>query len=51
MPFVIKYPKEIPAGKRIDDIILNIDFPSFYWIMQLFTTGFISRKEFRKNLS
>ena len=28
MPFVIKYPKEIPAGKRIDDIILNIDFPS-----------------------
>ena len=26
--FVIKYPNEIPAGKRIDDIILNIDFPS-----------------------
>lgn len=28
MPFVIRYPKEIPAGKRIDDIILNIDYPS-----------------------
>jgi arylsulfatase A-like enzyme len=28
MPFVIKYSKEIPANKRIDDIILNIDFPS-----------------------
>lgn len=28
MPFVIRYPKEIPAGKRIDDLILNIDFAS-----------------------
>ena len=28
MPFVIRYPKEIPAGKRVEDIILNIDFPS-----------------------
>ncbi|MDT0552683.1 sulfatase family protein [Urechidicola vernalis] len=28
MPFVIRYPKEIEGGKRIDDIILNIDFPS-----------------------
>ena len=26
MPFVIRYPKEIKAGQRIDDIILNIDF-------------------------
>lgn len=26
MPFVIRYPKEIPAGTRNDDIILNIDF-------------------------
>ncbi|MEI6866600.1 sulfatase [Flavicella sp.] len=26
MPFVIRYPKEIGAGKRLDDIILNIDF-------------------------
>lgn len=28
MPFVIRYPKEIKGGQRIDDIILNIDFPS-----------------------
>lgn len=26
MPFVIRYPKEIEAGQRIDKIILNIDF-------------------------
>ncbi|MDR2917085.1 MAG: sulfatase [Tannerella sp.] len=26
MPFVIRYPKEIPAGTRNDDIILNTDF-------------------------
>ncbi len=26
MPFVIRYPREIPAGKRNSDMILNIDF-------------------------
>lgn len=26
MPFVIRYPKEIPAGKRNSDLILNVDF-------------------------
>lgn len=26
MPFVIRYPKKIPAGKRLKDLILNIDF-------------------------
>lgn len=26
MPFVIRYPKKIGKGQRIDDIILNIDF-------------------------
>ncbi|MBL7970931.1 MAG: sulfatase [Prolixibacteraceae bacterium] len=30
MPFVICYPKEIKGGKRIDDIILNIDFPALF---------------------
>ncbi|MEL6253691.1 MAG: sulfatase [Bacteroidota bacterium] len=30
MPFVIRYPKEIPAGTQIDDIILNIDFPALF---------------------
>jgi len=28
MPFVIRYPKEIPAGTRNRDIILNVDFAS-----------------------
>ncbi|SOE23913.1 Arylsulfatase A [Spirosomataceae bacterium TFI 002] len=28
MPFVICYPKELNKGTRIEDIILNIDFPS-----------------------
>lgn len=28
MPFVIRYPKEIPAGTRNNDIILNVDFAS-----------------------
>ncbi|MBJ6368724.1 sulfatase family protein [Snuella sedimenti] len=30
MPFVIRYPKEIHGGQRIDDIILNIDFPALF---------------------
>lgn len=30
MPFVIRYPKEIEGGSRIDDIILNIDFPALF---------------------
>jgi arylsulfatase A-like enzyme len=30
MPFVIRYPKEIEAGKRLDDIILNIDFAALF---------------------
>ena len=30
MPFVMRYPKEIKAGSKNDDIILNIDFPSLF---------------------
>lgn len=30
MPFVIRYPKEIRGGQRIDDIVLNIDFASLF---------------------
>ena len=26
MPFVIRYPDKVPAGKRLDDLILNVDF-------------------------
>lgn len=30
MPFVIRYPKEIPAGKRNKDIIENVDFSALF---------------------
>jgi len=30
MPFVIRYPKEIKGGRRIDDIIENIDFAALF---------------------
>ncbi|WP_406683789.1 sulfatase [Seonamhaeicola sp. MEBiC1930] len=30
MPFVIRYPKEIPAGKRNSDIIENADFSALF---------------------
>jgi len=51
MPFVIRYPKEIPAGKRLDDIILNIDFAALfadYANVQIPST--MQGKSFRKNL-
>ena len=51
MPFVIRYPKEIPPGKRVKDIILNIDFPSllldYAGIPQ---PGQFQGESFRKNL-
>ncbi len=51
MPFVIRYPKEVPAGKRIDDIILNIDFSALladYAGAKL--PASFQGKSFRKNL-
>lgn len=30
MPFVIRYPKEIPAGSRLADIIENVDFSALF---------------------
>lgn len=30
MPFVIRYPKEIPTGTRNDDIIENVDFSALF---------------------
>lgn len=30
MPFVICYPKELKGGQRVDDFVLNIDFPSLF---------------------
>ncbi len=51
MPFVIRYPKEIPAAKRVKDIILNIDFPSLLLDYAGIPkpVGF-QGKSFRKNL-
>ena len=51
MPFVIRYPKEIPSGKRVKDIVLNIDFPSLFldYAGADPPTGFQGRS-FRKNL-
>jgi len=51
MPFVIRYPKEIPAGKRIDDIILNIDFPALFAdYAGIKLPSSVQGKSFRKNL-
>jgi len=30
MPFVIRYPPEVKASQRVDEIILNIDFPALF---------------------
>lgn len=30
MPFVIRYPQEIKKGQRLDDIVLNVDFPALF---------------------
>ncbi len=51
MPFLIRYPKELKGGQRIDDIILNIDFSALmadYAGIQ--KPGFIEGESFRKNL-
>ena len=51
MPFVIRYPKEIPAGKRTDDIVLNIDFPSLLLdYANVAQPETFQGKSFRKNL-
>ena len=30
MPFIVRYPREIPKGIEVDEIVLNIDFPSLF---------------------
>ena len=51
MPFVIRYPKEIPKGKRLDDIILNIDFAALFAdYANVELPKSIQGKSFRKNL-
>jgi len=51
MPFVIRYPKEIKGGSRIDDIILNIDFPALFAdYANIKKPDFIQGESFRENL-
>jgi len=51
MPFVVRYPKEIKGGTRIDDIILNIDFPALFAdYAGLEKPAFIQGQSFRENL-
>ncbi len=51
MPFVIRYPREIQGGQRIDDIILNIDFSALmadYAGIEI--PDYIQGQSFRENL-
>ena len=51
MPFVIRYPKEIKGGVRIDDLILNIDFPALFAdYAGIEIPNSMQGKSFRKNL-
>lgn len=52
MPFVICYPKEIKGGKRIDDIVLNIDFAALFAdYAGIEKPSFIQGESFRQNLN
>ncbi len=51
MPFVIRYPKEIPAGTRNDDIITNVDFAALLADYAGVNTPELSQgRSFRSNL-
>lgn len=51
MPFVIRYPKEIRGGQRLDDIILNIDFAALLAdYAGIKKPDYIQGQSFRKNL-
>lgn len=51
MPFVIRYPKEIRAGSKLNDIVLNTDFaPLFLDYAGLPTPDFMQGRSFRPNL-
>ncbi|MFV0247731.1 MAG: sulfatase [Tenacibaculum sp.] len=52
IPFVIRYPKEIEAEQRIDDIVLNIDFSALLADYAGFKIPkYIQGRSFRKNLT
>ena len=51
MPFVIRYPKEIPAGTRNKDITLNVDFASLLAdYAKVESPALAQGKSFRENL-
>ena len=51
MPLVVCYPKEINGGTRINDIVLNIDFPALFAdYAGLDKPEFIQGRSFRENL-
>ncbi|MBX2816733.1 MAG: sulfatase [Saprospiraceae bacterium] len=51
MPFVIRYPQEVKANHRLDDIVLNIDFPSLLADYgQVSLPASFAGHSFRKNL-
>jgi arylsulfatase A-like enzyme len=52
MPFVIRYPKEIKGGQRVDDIILNIDFSALLAdYAGIAKPAYIQGESFRANLN
>lgn len=52
MPFVIRYPKEIPKGSKLSDLILNLDFPALFAdYAGISRPDFIQGRSFRENLS
>ncbi len=51
MPFVMRFPKEIQAGTKNDDIILNIDFPAIFAdYANVEQPDFIQGTSFRENI-
>lgn len=51
MPFVIRYPKEIASGLRVEDMVLNTDFaPLFLDYAKLPVPDYMQGQSFRNNL-
>jgi arylsulfatase A-like enzyme len=52
MPFMVRYPKEIPAGTLMDDLALNIDFaPLFLDYAGVSAPQWMQGRSFRQNLA
>ena len=51
MPFVIRYPKEIQEGGKLDDIVLNVDFSALFLdYAGVEKPDYIQGRSFRENL-